>query len=109
MKRGGNIDNLKPFKKGKSGNPNGRPKKVPAIDTLLADVLGGDPNDPDAQSGAKEILLAMLKAAKAGNVQAQIALLDRAYGKPKQAIEHAGAKGGEIVVRNVIIEKPVIE
>jgi hypothetical protein len=35
-----NEENLKPFKKGQSGNPEGRPKKIPEIDKLLADVLG---------------------------------------------------------------------
>ena len=94
------------FKKGQSGNPNGRPKKLPEIDSLLAKVLGGDPNDPDAQSEAEEVLKAMLKAAKAGNVQAQTAILDRAYGKPKQAVEHSGPQGGEIQVKNIIIEIP---
>lgn len=105
MKKGGNPQNLKPFKKGQSGNPAGRVKKLPEIDALLAKVLGGDPNDPDAQSEAEEVLKAMLKAAKAGNVQAQTAILDRAYGKPKQAVEHSGPQGGEIQIKNIIIEK----
>jgi hypothetical protein len=99
-------DNPKPFKKGDVGNPNGRPKKLPEIDALLAEVLGGDPSDPETFSEAKEVLKAMLKAAKAGNVQAQTAILDRAYGKPKQAVEHSGPQGGEIQVKNIIIEIP---
>ena len=28
------------FKKGQTGNPNGRPRKLPELDKLLADVLG---------------------------------------------------------------------
>ena len=39
MARKATIANLQPFKKGQSGNPNGRPKKLPEIDKLLADVL----------------------------------------------------------------------
>lgn len=84
------------FKKGQSGNPNGRPKKLPKIDDLLAEVLGSDPDDPDNYSEAKEVLKEMLAAAKKGNVQAQQAILDRAYGKAKQAIEHTGKDGGPI-------------
>jgi len=84
-------------------NRNGRPKKLPEIDALLADVLGGDPEDPDKTSKAKEVLEAMLKAAKGGNVQAQIAILDRAYGKPKQALEHSGRDGAEIQVKKTVI------
>lgn len=84
-------------------NRNGRPKKLPEIDALLADVLGGDPEDPEKISEAKQVLLAMLKAAKEGNVQAQTAILDRAYGKPKQALEHSGRDGGEIQVKKTVI------
>lgn len=94
------------FKKGQSGNPNGRPKKLPQIDDLLAEVLGSDPDDPGNYSEAKEVLKAMLAAAKKGNVQAQQAILDRAYGKAKQAIEHTGKDGAEIQIKNIIIEIP---
>lgn len=93
----------RPFVKGQSGNPNGRPKKLPEIDALLADVLGGDPEDPEKISEAKQVLLAMLKAAKEGNVQAQTSILDRAYGKPKQALEHSGKDGGEIQVKKTVV------
>lgn len=94
----GNVKNLKPYKKGESGNLNGRPRKLPELDKLLADVLGGDPDDPDAKSEAKEVLAKLVQKAKSGNVQAQIAVLDRAYGKPKQAVEHSGAGGGAVDV-----------
>lgn len=94
------------FKKGQSGNPAGRPKKLPQIDDLLAEVLGGDPDDPGNYSEAKEVLQAMLTAAKKGNVQAQTAILDRAYGKAKQAIEHSGPDGGPIQQKTIIIELP---
>lgn len=33
------IPGNKPFKKGQSGNPNGRPKKLPELDKLLADKV----------------------------------------------------------------------
>lgn len=96
MRKGGNTQNLTPFKKGESGNPNGRPRKLPELDKLLAEVLGEDPSDPDAKSEAKEVLKRLIKSAKEGNVQAQIAVLDRAYGKPKQSTELTGANGGPI-------------
>jgi len=39
-----NEQNLKPFKKGQSGNPNGRPKK-PDIDQYLIDALNDERDD----------------------------------------------------------------
>lgn len=76
------------------------------LDKLLDEVLGQDPNDPKAKSDALEVLESLVKAAKKGNVQAQIAVLDRAYGKPKQAVEHTGKDGEEIQVKKWIIEVP---
>lgn len=80
------------FKPGQSGNPNGRPKKLPEIDDLLADVLG----DEDGNE-AKEILNALLKEAKKGNVRAAEVLLDRAYGKASQPLK--GDFTGQFTVR----------
>lgn len=72
------------FKPGKTGNPNGRPKKLPAIDKLMAEVLGSiDGKDSEAQS----ILEALAKRAKKGDVRAAEVLLDRGYGKAKQTTE----------------------
>ena len=83
-KNRGKTENLIPFQPGISGNPNGRPKKLPKIDDLLADVLGDDENSGEA----KAILEALVKRAKlkGGDKAAEI-ILDRAFGKPKQSIE----------------------
>jgi hypothetical protein len=73
----------KKMKKGETLNPNGRPRKLPELDKLLADVLG---EEKDGISAAEAILKALrLKAAK-GDVRAIEVMLDRAYGKPKQTI-----------------------
>lgn len=71
--------NLKPFKPGQSGNLKGRPKKLPAIDALLADVLG----EENGESTAKDIIKSMVIMAKRGDVRAAELILNRAYGKPK--------------------------
>ena len=84
MRNRANIQNLKPFKKGKSGNPKGRPKKLPDIDELLDKVLG---TDGKGKSEAEAILTALMAKAKKGDVRAAEVLLDRAYGKVKQTIE----------------------
>lgn len=66
--------------KGETMNPNGRPKKLPELDKLLADVLGVDGNE------ARAILVAVLKKAKKGDVRAAELLLDRGWGKAQQAM-----------------------
>jgi hypothetical protein len=87
MKKGGVPENLKPFPKGKSGNPNGRPKKIPELDKLLAEVLG---DEKDGITAAQAILMALRKKAASGDVRAAEVLLERAYGKAKQSLEHSG-------------------
>lgn len=72
------------FKKGQSGNPNGRPRKLPALDKLMADVLG---EEKDGITAGEAILKALRAKATKGDVRAAELLLDRAYGKPKQTSE----------------------
>jgi hypothetical protein len=79
-----NIEKHK-FKKGETGNPNGRPKKLPQLDLLLDSVLG---EEKDGISAAEAILKALRMKASKGDVRAAEVLLDRAYGKPKQSIEN---------------------
>jgi hypothetical protein len=69
------------FKKGQTGNPNGRPRKLPALDKLMADVLG---EEKDGITAGEAILKALRAKATKGDVRAAEVLLDRAYGKPKQ-------------------------
>jgi hypothetical protein len=76
-----NIKNLKPFKKGRDPrrNTKGQPRKLPALDQVLADCI-----DDDELKGIIEILL---KKAKRGDIRAAELLLDRGYGKAKQTLE----------------------
>ena len=95
MKTERSIKNLKPFKKGQSGNPNGRPKKLPGINQLLAEVLG---DDTGGVVEAKKILIALSKRALKGDVRAAEIILDRAYGKPKQSVDVGMQLSGEITI-----------
>lgn len=97
------IPNNKPFKKGQSGNPNGRPRKLPELDKLLADVLG---EEKDGITAAEAILKALrLKAAK-GDVRAAEIILDRAYGKARQVIDNNINDQRELTItRKVISER----
>ena len=80
-------ENIEPhkFKKGQTGNPNGRPPKLPDLHILLANVLGKE--NKDGISAAEEILMALHAKAKKGDTRAAELLLDRGYGKPKQTSE----------------------
>jgi alanine-alpha-ketoisovalerate/valine-pyruvate aminotransferase len=66
----------------KSGNiiGGGRPKKIPELRELLANVLG---DEKDGKSAAEAILMALRNKAIKGDVRAAELLLDRAYGKVK--------------------------
>jgi len=72
------------FKSGKSGNPKGRPKKLPELDELLAEVLG---DEKEGKSAAQAILMRLRKSALAGDNRAAEILLNRAYGQAKQNLE----------------------
>jgi len=73
--------------KRKKGVPNvrgGRPKKIPDLDILLADILGQ--KDKSGNTAAMLILAAIRKKALAGDVRAAEVLMDRAWGKARQEI-----------------------
>ena len=80
----------KPFQKGKSGNPGGRPKVVAEVKELARAHT----------AEAIQTLVSIMtnpKSAPAARVSAANALLDRGYGKPPQHI--TGEGGPSYVVR----------
>lgn len=79
-----NLAGLKPFKKGQTGNPKGRPRKLPELDKLLADVLG---DEKEGVTAAESILKMLRMKAARGDIRAAEILLDRAYGKAKQTVD----------------------
>lgn len=85
-----NIENLKPFKPGKDDRRNlkGAPRKIPALGTLLTEVLS-DTNNEGIEV-AKEIILVLVNKAKKGDIRAIEIILDRAYGKASQNLTLEG-------------------
>ena len=75
-------------------NRTGLNRKLPELDKLCAEVLG---KEEKGKTEAELILLAYLKQAKKGNVNAGEALLNRAYGKSIEKHEHTMIKGVEII------------
>lgn len=89
------MDNLKPFKKGHDERRNVTGKnKVPDIRDLIMDVIG--------EQGIKDILQAMHRKALKGSEKATEIVMDRVYGKAKQAIDlNANVQGEVIIERHV--------
>lgn len=77
------------FKKGKSGNPGGRPKGEGEVRDL-------------AKAYTKEAINKLANWMRSNNskasVAASMALLDRGWGRPAQAVELSGKDGGPITV-----------
>lgn len=80
------------FKKGKSGNPGGRPKGEGEVRDLARQHTG--------RAIAKLAEWMDSKNPKA-SVAACVALLDRGWGRPAQSVELAGKDGGPLQVEIV--------
>jgi hypothetical protein len=70
-----NIEKHK-WKKGQSGNPKGRPKKIPDLGTSLAMVLG---ETKDNRTALDAMLLRLRNEAMSGNIRAVELLLKYAF------------------------------
>ena len=87
----GKIENLKPWKKGQSGNPGGRPKRDRSADMASAIF----------EENYAEIYHAMLKALLKGDPRVFAVLADRAFGK----VNHSSVLSGNASEdRKIIVE-----
>ncbi len=83
----GGIENLKPWPKGVSGNPSGRPRKTPLTDACRDVLAQAIPSDPTGRTYAEAIALTLAKKAVEGDIRAAQEIADRAEGKPRQSLE----------------------
>lgn len=88
-----NEQNLKSFKKGQSGNPNGRPKGSLNRSTIAKkwlEVLSQEELE-DGQvkwlSNEEAMTLALIRKARNGDVNAYNALMNSAYGTAKDTVD----------------------
>ena len=88
-----NTAGLKPFQPGQSGNPGGRPKKLPLSDAIREELercgKSGVTND-------RAIAQQLIEMALDGNLEAMREIADRTEGKPRQRIEASGPDGGPV-------------
>lgn len=111
----GKEDNLKKFKKGQSGNPNGRPKKFTTMlkehgyklseinDTIQVmlqmniEELKEVYYNPYATILERTIANSLRKSLEKGSLYSMETLLTRVYGKPKEQIDLQSDNKIEIV------------
>jgi len=90
-----NDENLKSYEPGQSGNPAGRPKGSRGRATIVKEWLEVMESVKNPITGLKETLqqqdimtLALIKKARAGDVNAYKELMDSAHGKIVEKIDH---------------------
>ena len=76
----------KPFKKGQSGNPNGRPPKVKSIPDILRRI-GDEEGTLDGKTKLDVIMYKVFQYALEGKHWAVQFIADRTEGKPKESRE----------------------
>ena len=77
------MSNLRPFAKGRSGNPGGRPKG-PSLFTTIRQMLKKSPKDVEA------VARAYIDAMKAGSFPHLKEFIEREDGKVKDKVQHEG-------------------
>jgi hypothetical protein len=92
------LANLKPFKKGESGNPNGRPEGVRNRSTVLKELLQQvvDFTNPltlkkESADLETQVMTALIARARRGDVTAIREILDTVYGKVSEKSELSGS------------------
>jgi hypothetical protein len=86
------------FKPGQTGNPKGRPK-LPDLKAAMAAVLA---EEKDGMTALDAVLKALRAKATKGDVRAAQELLDRAFGRAKQSIDHNADANMIQIIREII-------
>jgi hypothetical protein len=101
--RPGRRENLKPWPKGVSGNPGGRPKKTPvtaAYKELIGEQLPDDTRRalklPNGATWAHALALGQMRSAVKGSTPAAKEITDRIEGRTPQPMELETPKGVEV-------------
>jgi len=92
-----NTSGLIPFRPGQSGNPGGRPKKLPITDALRRILSRRIPaKDPRTAIGEDLVAFALIRKAVKGDLRAIAEIADRTEGKATERHEWSGPDGGPI-------------
>ena len=77
----------RPFQKGQSGNPGGRPKTAPLSHACRNLLVSNVPDDPQGRTFAEAIAQTLAEKAVAGDIRSAQELADRAEGRSRQSVE----------------------
>lgn len=90
------------FRKGKSGNPKGRPR-IPSVTAELRKMLGEEVEVGSNRWLAvrRAVAEALLAGALKGDPRALREFLDRTDGAVLKSVEHSGSISGEVTIRVV--------
>lgn len=98
---GGRVQNqyLRPWQKGQSGNPGGRPKKLPITDAMrmLLEELNLPTRAHPSMTVAERAALRFVRKALKDD-RAYLEMMDRVEGKPRQRTELSGPDGGAMQI-----------
>lgn len=93
-----------PGVKGKTNNPNGRPKTRPQLTPALRAILGK--KAPDGETTNRQAVAKMLvDLALAGDIQAIKLIFERVDGKVPEPLEVSG-KDGESITFTIALDRP---
>jgi uncharacterized protein DUF5681 len=98
------------FQKGESGNPNGRPKGSVGFKTKWDRLMKrlSEEEKISVEELGEMMLKTAFEKAKEGDFQYYKDIMDRLYGRPKDAVSPVNVNFGEIH-NNTVIEQPVYE
>lgn len=100
------IANLKPWRKGQSGNPGGSSKKQ-RFRARMNEIL--DRETKEGQTIEESMCEAQAVEALNGSVQHFVAIRDTVDGKPRQSLELTGADGGAISIIHAELDQRISE
>lgn len=91
---------LRPWQKGQSGNPGGRPKTLPITSALrlFLDELQLPKRAHPSMTVAERIALRLARKAEKVGDKAAVEVMDRVEGKARQRTELSGPDGGAIPI-----------
>jgi hypothetical protein len=91
-----NTSGLIRFQPGQSGNPGGRPKKLPVTDALRELIEMKAVPLRKSPTLAGQLAQRLLRLALKGKMAPLVEVIDRIEGKSRQRIEQSGPEGGPI-------------